>query len=140
MTDEEKLHKATDEFFNLYWKNSLGEPPSWSDHWDFNSSLPNNNRRGCYALFKNEKILYIGVGIGKSFGSYIGSGLGDRLKNYWKVNKSVNPKTKYIQRSGWEELTSIMTIGFNEDHYPLAAALEVYLINSISPPKNIKHI
>lgn len=137
---EDNLKRATNEFFKCYWNPDNGLPPDWLHHWDFNSEIPNNNKRGCYALFnKDKEIIYIGVGIGKSFGHYHGSGLGDRLKRYWKVNKDGKADKKYKARDEWMDVTSIITIGFEEVHYPLAAALEIYLINELNPPRNSKH-
>ncbi len=131
--------RETDSFFNLYWKNEYGQRPIWaSKEWTYNGSIPNNDKRGCYALFTNDNIIYIGVGIGKSFGQYHGSGLGDRLKEYWKVNKS-STGNQYIPTDNWKEVTGILTIGFDENHYPLAAALEVFLIRELSPAKNTQH-
>jgi hypothetical protein len=139
MPTAKHLLRETKEFFHRYWNLSNEQPPSWSKHWDFNSSIPNNDKRGCYALFKNEELIYIGVGIGKSFGKYHGSGLGDRLKRYWKVNKEDESELKYKPTEDWLELTSIMTIGFSEEHYSLAAALEIFLINKLNPEKNSQH-
>ncbi len=138
MSVDNLIHE-TKEFFRRYWNSINGQPPEWSDHWDFNSSIPNNEKRGCYALFKDKELIYIGVGIGKSFGNYHGSGLGDRLKRYWQVNKDSNADKKYKPTKDWTELTSIMTIGFEEEHYPLAAALEIHLINKLNPPRNSQH-
>lgn len=138
MITEQALRFTTDKFFNLYWNEDFGEKPQWVSHWHFEGTIPNHDKRGCYALFHKEEIIYIGVGIGKSFGPYLGNGLGDRLKRYWKVTKSVEGK-QYTQRENWEKVTSILTIGFNDEHYPLAAALEIFLIRELSPPKNSQH-
>lgn len=138
MIADNVIHE-TKEFFIRYWNPINGESPEWSVHWVFNSTIPSNNKRGCYALFNDKELVYIGVGIGKSFGNYQGSGLGDRLKQYWQVNKDSNADKKYKPTKDWAELTSIMTIGFEEEHYPLAAALEIYLINKLNPPRNFQH-
>jgi len=134
-----ELLQATEEFFNFYWNPSHGSPPKWSEQWDFNSSIPNHDKRGCYALVKGKEIIYIGVGIGKSSGNYYGSGLGDRLKRYWKLNKDSKKDKKYQPTKNWTEVTSLMTLGFKEEHYHLAAALEIFLINKITPPRNSQH-
>lgn len=133
------LLQVTEEFFKLYWNPSNGPPPKWSEQWDFNSPIPNNDKRGCYSLFKGKEIKYIGVGIGKSFGNYHGSGLGDRLKRYWQVNKDHGTSVKYKPTKNWAELSSLITIGFSKEHYHLAAALEIYLINRLNPVRNSQH-
>ncbi len=138
MIPENDLIRTTDSFFECYWNPSNGKPPIWSEHWNFEGEIPNQTTRGCYALFKNNEIIYIGAGIGKSADNYHGAGLGDRLKRYWKVNKS-GTGSQYAAREGWGEVTSIITIGFEEKHYPLAAALEVYLIRALDPEMNILH-
>lgn len=139
MKTEKQLRKTTKEFFENYWSHNNGAPPEWSNHWYFNDSIPNNEKRGCYALFKESEIIYIGVGIGKGTGIYQGCGLGFRLKKYWEVNKDKTVNKKYRPTENWKELTSIITIGFEENHYSSAAALEVYLINKINPSKNFQH-
>ncbi|MFY0628443.1 MAG: hypothetical protein JXR07_19255 [Reichenbachiella sp.] len=137
MKTQNELKHATDTFFKLYWNPSNGAAPHWSEHWQFENTIPNHDKRGCYALFKGNEIIYIGVGIGKSFGTYHGSGLGDRLKRYWRLNK--NEGKQYEPTSEWTDISSLITIGFDEVHYPLAAALEVYLIRELSPKRNSTH-
>jgi len=132
------LQRETKVFFDLYWKNEYGQHPTWSGHWIFEGTIPQNNKRGCYALFTGFDIIYIGVVIGKSTDFYRRTGLGEQLKNYWRVNKD-NPGKNYQPRDNWKEVTSLITIGFGEDHFPLAAALEVYLIGKLNPSRNSKH-
>lgn len=138
MITKENLQKETESFFNHYWNKINGTKPVWSEPWEFDGTIPNNDKRGCYALFNNDEVIYIGVGLGKSFGTYHGSGLGDRLKRYWKVNKA-NTGKQYEPTDDWLEVTSIITIGFIEQHYPLAAALEIYLISKLIPARNLQH-
>ena len=146
MITESNLRQVTTVFFGSYWSIENEKPPEWSDHWDFNSSIPNHDKKGCYVLFKNEEVIYIGSAIGKNFGkykiikgAYFGGGLGARLKRYWQLNHDTVYNTRYRPSNDWLELTSIMTIGFEEKHYPLAAALEIYLISKLNPPKNLQH-
>lgn len=140
------LHSATAAFFSLYWNQNLSTPPEWSEPWDFNSELPNNGKKGCYALIdENDEVIYIGVAISKPFaeyktkGAYQPGGLGARLKAYWMVDKSLEPKTKYTTTANWDMVKSIQTIGFDDEHYWLAAALEIYLIEKLQPIRNSKH-
>lgn len=132
------LKIETNNFFNRYWHPNFGQVPEWSEIWDFNSTIPNHDKRGCYALLKQDKIVYIGSGLGKSTERYQGYGLGDRLKSYWSLNKEPGVKAKYIARPNWE-LTGILTIGFSTEDYVLAAALEIYLIRKLQPIKNKVH-
>ncbi len=105
MKDEDRLRESTIQFFQNYWKESFGPPPSWSEHWNFDGTIPNHDTRGCYALFSQDEIVYVGSGIGKSVERYLGSGLGDRLKTYRQLNKNINPATRYTQRTNWEDIT-----------------------------------
>ncbi len=139
MISEQHLIKVTNDFFKQFWNSKNGQPPIWSGHWVFNNSIPNHDKRGCYVLFKGKEIIYIGVGIGEGSVIYKGCGLGSRLKQYFKLNKMSNSNRKYIPKNEWTEITSIMTIGFNENYYPLAAALEVYLISKLRPTRNSQH-
>ncbi len=140
------LFTFTDTFFRLYWKEDFGSAPTWSDPWDFNCELPNNGLKGCYALVdESDEVIYVGVAIGHTFapykskGAYQPGGLGARLKAYWKVDKEPFAQSKYTTTPNWQKVKCIRTIGFNDDHYWLAAALEVFLIDKLKPIKNSKH-
>jgi hypothetical protein len=63
MKTENDLKILTKKFFRNYWNPTNGQPPSWSEHWHFHGQIPKSEKRGCYALFKNEEIIYIGVGM-----------------------------------------------------------------------------
>ncbi len=134
------LKNATTDFFKQYWNESNGLAPVWSINWHFFDTIPNHDKRGCYALLKVDEVVYIGSGIGTGFGSYKDCGLGKRLKKYWRLDKSENGTRRYKPSLHWSELTSIVTIGFPSNHYWIASSLEIYLINRLSPIKNIQHI
>lgn len=136
MVTERELRQATCDFFHLFWNDVNGQPPEWSEHWNFRGTIPNHDKRGCYALFTGNEIVYIGCGLGKSSEPYIGCGLGDRLKNYWTVSKELKANQEYVPSTNWPTLTSIATIGFNETQFPIAASLEIYLIQKLKPIKN----
>lgn len=126
------LKAATEDFFNLYWPNSAESKPYWSEVWDFISERPNNVLRGCYAFFNaNGSLVYIGCAVSSN-------GLGGRLNDYIKKNRS-SDTPKYIMRDKWLEVKGIRTLGLNEDHYHLAAALEIYLIKNLQPTRNNSH-
>lgn len=137
---EKDLLFFTNKFFKTFTNLNENTYPKWNNlHWRFNGQIPFNNSRGCYALFCKDEIIYIGVGIGKSFGIYSGHGLGDRLKRYYKKNKTDNHFNDYMPSANWLEITSILTLGFCEENYYIAAALEIYLIKQLSPIRNINH-
>jgi len=133
------LKKITEEFFNLYWdtnKLENEEIPTWSENiWEYDGELPSNNKKGCYAHLNGVEVVYIGLGIGKS---YDGSGIGARVRNYWKKNtdhietgKSYTPTIK--------DVTGIITLPFPDKYFHLAAALEVFLIQKMPYLKNKVH-
>ncbi|OFY95844.1 MAG: hypothetical protein A3K10_02640 [Bacteroidetes bacterium RIFCSPLOWO2_12_FULL_31_6] len=134
----DKLNEITNLFFQKHWNISSENHPKWSEEWSFNGTIPNHDRQGCYALIKGGEIIYIGVGIGNGDGNYVGCGLGNRLKRYWKVNKNTNSESKrsYTQKEKWEEVDSIKTIGFHPEYFYLAAALEIFLIDKLNPIRN----
>jgi hypothetical protein len=130
------LIETTALFFTHYWNENLnGHHPEWSkEHWYFKGTIPGNDKSGCYALFKGEELIYIGVGIAKGGGVYENCGLGDRLKRYYK--RVV--QGEYVHALDWE-VDNIATIAFDPKHYYLAAALEIYLIDKLKPAKNKAH-
>lgn len=140
MATIKELEKKTKEFFENYWSSNIDdEHPGWKGPWDFNGPIPNHDNGGCYALVRNDEVIYIGVGISEGEGIYEGNGLGYRLHNYWKLNKNPNISKKYIPKNNQIDFTDIMTIGFEKDHSHLAAALEIYLIRELHPEGNYQH-
>ncbi len=122
----------------MHWAEN-SKRPEWSPEWIFEGELPNHNRQGCYALFSEDEIIYIGVGIGKGSGQYKNNGIGYRTKRYWCLNKDENRSTRYAPTSDWEAVGYIRTIGFEPEDAYLAAALEIYLIERLDPPRNSQH-
>ena len=133
------LEYETLNFFKKYWNKGNGKVPEWGKFWDFNSALPGKDNKGCYALLKNDEILYIGVGLGKGTLNDPNSGLGSRLTKYWEVNKNPEVQNKYVPKSNWNEMTSIRTIAIPNEHFWIAAALEIYLIIKLTPLRNTLH-
>ena len=134
MISIEDLEKTTVEFFGKFCKENISRP-NWSDKWEFYNTLPHNNHKGCYAHLIDNEIVYIGLAIGNSFD---GSGLGARVSKYWKKSADYsNTNQKYT--STVKDVTSIITLPFLDDTFYLAAALEVYLIQHLEPPRNKIH-
>ena len=134
MISRNDLEFRTQEFFEKFCSESLSIP-KWSVAWQFKSTLPNNESKGCYAHLDGEQVTYVGLAIGDSYG---GSGIGSRVSRYWKKNpthSSSNP----LYMPTVDKVTSIITLPFTTDNYYLAAALEVYLIDKLSPEKNRTH-
>ena len=138
MNSIDNLELYTEEFLKLYWPKIQNEiAPKWGLQWFFNGTIPSHDKQGCYALLKNDEIVYIGSAISKGSEQYQNHGLGYRLKNYFRVNKNSPKNTnQYTQTENWEGITSILTIGFPEEHFWLAAALEIYLIKRMNPLRN----
>lgn len=126
---EKELRKATEYFFATFINRDNAEYAEWSEPWCFNGELPNNDKNaGCYGLFAGDELVYIGKGLGKN------SGLASKVSKRWVSNKG-DLEQQYIPSKEFPDITSIMTIGF-EDHSFLAAALEIYLIEVLLPPRN----
>ncbi|MCB9261573.1 MAG: hypothetical protein H6607_04295 [Flavobacteriales bacterium] len=140
MSKHKDLISATDDFFKTYWNCKNEVLPDWSKHWVFVNSVPNHEKRGCYALLENDEIIYVGSALGSGYRNYKGNGLGFRLKRYYMVDKNnKSTQRKYMPTEDWSNLTSIVTIGFPDEHYHLAAALEIYLITKLNPRRNKLH-
>ncbi|MCX7183702.1 MAG: hypothetical protein NTW90_00415 [Nitrosospira sp.] len=130
---KEKLVKETEIFFMRHWQEqSIGTSPEWSEAWEFVGSIQHGENVGCYALFSNEKLLYIGVAE---------SGLGSRTNHYTRVSPTQTPGEirKYEPAPDWKskQLTHMCTIGFPDEYWYLPAALEKYLIRRLNPPENV---
>ena len=142
-SDLEKMKRETIRFFELHWNKEAHRKtyPVWKA-WHFHKTIPNHDKRGCYAIFEGEQLEYIGIASGRSTKRYHGHGLGDRLKVYYRVDKAKNEELgirkveERYYKSVWEGVTEIWTIGLLEDVGYLAAALEIYLIPRLGPPRN----
>jgi hypothetical protein len=136
------LHKTTDLFFELHWPSIADHPPRWSHPYSFVGALPNGDRCGCYALFKDDQLYYIGSGVSRGGGIYVNYGLGKRIgAHVIALDRSVNfpiHQRNYIFRSNWDGCTNIYTIGFPHEYKYLSLALEWYLISQLSPSGNTK--
>lgn len=130
----ENLKLLTSEFFGKHWNNLVlrTEPPSWSEQYRFNGSLPNHDKQGVYAFVKGNVITYIGVATSKGGGRYRGHGLGKRFQAYSKVvDDAHTPTDARLIDAG-----AMMTIGFSQDHAYLANALELFLIGRLDTEHN----
>lgn len=132
------LNRLTKEFMDAHWPNDRSSP-IWTGPWNFDGELPNHDKQGCYALLHVSQIVYVGLGIGRGTEKYLNNGLGYRTKRYWKLNENKGAANRYVPRNEWKEITSIWTIGFDPEFAYLAAALEVFLIQRLNPPRNSLH-
>ena len=130
-----RLKEASNAFFKDFCKIELvNNPPEWSEKWEFKGELTNNSNKGCYAHLNGNEVVYIGLAISDSNN---GSGIGSRVSNYWKYDKMIDGVRNYTPLV--ENVDSIITLPFENDDYYLAAALEIYLIQKLHPPKNKVH-
>jgi hypothetical protein len=63
----EDLINHTNDFFNKFWNIQSEIPPTWSEPWDLNSEIPNNRRKGCYAIFEGEELVFADLTIKQTF-------------------------------------------------------------------------
>ncbi|MCW5581097.1 MAG: hypothetical protein KIS72_07145 [Luteimonas sp.] len=133
----EVLEEKTAEFFERHWARSiLGLPPKWKG-WDtfLQGSVPNFRCGGCYAIFFESELAYIGLGASRGGGIYPSHGISRRLMAH-VLRSDPEQGVGYSKLlDEWADATNIYTIGMPNTEY-LAAALETYLIREISPPRN----
>jgi hypothetical protein len=136
MVNVNDLKQRTEEFFVKFCKDDLFENlPKWSAKWKFIGSVPYYDKKGCYAHLIDEEVVYVGLGISDSNN---GNGIGSRVSNYWtSTNEFINGEKKY--NSSVTDITSIITLPFENDTFYLAAALEIYLIQNMNLKKNRVH-
>jgi hypothetical protein len=137
--DIEDLKSHTRKFFRLHWTNEIATMcPEW-EYWNtfLYGSVPKYNEGGCYALFVNDELVYVGLGASKGGGLYFKSGISRRLMSHVYCSaKSGNPKELKLKEPWFERgVTGLYTIGLSDKDY-LAPALESYLIRELSPRYN----
>ncbi len=131
----ENLKNLTDKFFSMHWyERIIGiKPPTWSELYTFEGSLPNYNKQGVYVFIKGQHITYIGVATSNGTGIYRGHGLGKRFQAYTKViNNKHTPTEKRLIDAG-----AMLTIGFEQEQAYLANALELFLIGRLNTEHNL---
>lgn len=136
------LERTTAEFFDLYWdERRLGQPrPTWSS-WRLSGVPSEASKAGCYAIYKGNQLLYVGVAVtegkhsaatGKKYG------LLNRLERH-VIRKAGRGATSYVpapNKPQWHDVTEIRLLGFPDDHRYMAAALELYLIQRLDTTVN----
>lgn len=130
------LETYTYEFMALHWPCSAGPAPHWSQPWSLRGPgpAPNADAQGCYAIYANDSLVYIGLAAGNGAGGYVGHGIGSRLYKHvlrinWAASKSGD--RCYMPLDRWKEATHIRTLGFATEFSYLAPALEMYLISCL---------
>jgi hypothetical protein len=141
MSTIKELKNATQLFFDRHWLKDIPFP-EWSIPWNFNGTIPNQDKQGCYALLDgNKRVVYIGVGAGKGSARYPGAGLGQELHKYWRKNSkepySKDGSANYEPGEQLNEVEAIITIPFPQEIRYLAYALEAFLIERLNPQLNI---
>lgn len=135
--DLDQLRVETSAFFSLHWDTaSLGVPPQW-DCWEtfLEGSVPNYQFGGCYALFANEELIYVGLGASRGGGRYVAHGISRRMMAHvYRSDRTRGPYSLQL-REGWEEVTAAWTLGLPDRDY-LASALESFLIRRLAPLRN----
>ena len=134
----EDLIQATDAFFAMHWCPEHGIEPKW-EGWDnfLYGSVPNYLYPGCYAIFSESGLVYIGLGASKGSGRYPERGISRRLMGHViRSNRELGRGWSELTET-WKEASSIHTIGFKNAEY-LAAALETYLIRKLEPSRNAR--
>ncbi len=137
MSDQSRLVSENQRFFSLHW----GMPersPEWDFSWEWCGSVPNYLLGGLYAIFSDQRLVYVGLGASNGGGIYRDRGISRRLLSHvLKINTN-GGSTSYEPQDRWKAIgvDSIATIGFPADVNYLACALEDYLIGRLNPPEN----
>lgn len=138
-----ELDRATDQFFSFHWNESnIGSsPPAWRT-WDRRGSPDEAQMGGCYAIYEDSKLLYIGLAVteGKNAARGRTYGLLNRLRRH-VLKGSLDERGQYppqtrLGKEHWANLDCIRLIGFPAGQRYLAAALEIYLIDRMGPKIN----
>ncbi|WP_018984910.1 GIY-YIG nuclease family protein [Salinimonas chungwhensis] len=138
MSSIENLIEHTNNFFNLHWPESLNRPrPEWKSDWNWQGSVPHHDKRGVYCLFDGAgDILYLGIGASVGGGKRVGFGISRRLLAHVITTDKTKGRGHYIPKRRWADVNSLAAIGFPNEYSYLALALEDYLIEKLSPPRN----
>lgn len=130
----DEVVSATSAYFSRHWNASaIGQsPPEWQGWYEFNGSAPNYQLGGCYALFEGDELHYIGLGASLGGGRYIGHGLSRRLKAHVLQNDWEKGPEWLKLRPRWPGISSIYTIGFDNENVHLAPSLETFLIRKFA--------
>ncbi len=138
MNSIESLVEHTNTFFNLHWPESLNSPrPEWKSDWNWQGSVPHHDKRGVYCLFDGAgDILYVGLGASVGGGKRVGFGISRRLLDHVITTDKTKGRGHYIPKKRWADVGSLAAIGFPNEYSYLAPALEDYLIEKLSPPRN----
>jgi hypothetical protein len=130
------VKKLTNDFLDKHWNISNVKPEGWKKY-SFQGGLEDGSSPGCYAITKNEDIVYIGLGASRGWGNYKDSGLGARLLNHvimWdKPRPAEKDKRYYKFKPKWqdEKVTNLYTIGFPKGYGYIACALEAFIISNL---------
>jgi len=145
MVTFQQLIKNTDTFFSLHWIESKIEPkvPIWCkpEKVPLKDVFPDQGKPGCYALIKDEEVVYIGSAVSKGSGIYKDFAIANRLWSYFRWDKqmsAVEGHRCYVPRKNIDYFNAVTTIGFPTELKYLALALEAFLIEQLKPIRNIK--
>lgn len=130
---QDKLDELTNSFMESHWNRLVHEnPPYWSDFWNFTGPIPNGSYKGCYALYSETELIYVGVAIDAAINVRTASYTNVAANGYNNLNRPYKP----IKEWELNGLKAIRTIGFPDFQWYLAAALEKYLISELKPRYN----
>jgi hypothetical protein len=137
----EDLVDKTKTFFERHWNPTYlpTAAPSWSEPYRFVGTWPNDHQQGCYAFFRNQEVVYVGVAASSVGGNYLNCGIANRSSYYMQVN--IRSANSYKFRDNkWQDIEELRTIGFAPAHSYLSYALEVFLIGQLDPSFNKTHM
>jgi len=141
MTNFTDLVNSTELFFGHHWPQQAVDfdvPPGWTPWSPFlYGPLPNYQCGGCYALFVEDDLVYVGLGVAKGGGASEHHGISRRLAGHVLRRDAQRGRGWYKTVDRWSAATALYTIGFTHQTEYLAPALERFLIWKLDPPKNL---
>ncbi|MGH1460740.1 MAG: hypothetical protein ACRBB6_01770 [Neptuniibacter sp.] len=128
----DNLIQETSDFFNRHWHGDL-PVPTWNFDWAWKGPVPNYLLGGLYALFRDESLIYIGLGR-----SGVARGISARLESHVLAISGEGESYGYVPQEKWQKLgvNRLATIGFPPELSYLSPALEDYLIDRLQPIAN----
>jgi len=134
MSNLKQLEEHTSDFFRRHWPSemTMQTVPAWTIWREFPyGPVPNHDVSGCYALLREGKVMYIGLGRGRDHG------ISRRLSSHVIRSDKEQTSKAYKLREAFQDISAIYTLGFPRDFSYLSASLEIFLIRELDcPPMN----
>ena len=139
MNTFQDLETFTAIFFDRHWPhddfNELR--PTWIVWKPFlHGPVPNHKFAGCYALFKDNELVYIGHGASRGGGRYEHHGIGRRVMAHIIASDKQRGAEWSKLRERWIDINGFYSIALPHTLAYLSSSLETYLIRTLPTDRN----